>query len=472
MSESETTDADAERFPDEGSLAHVAPRELLGRLVQLDFTGRVLFFVGAMEGEIGVMEGTVVDARALGDFGPPALFRLLGATSGTYQLERTVSTSAPPQAFGPWADLEDDFVRHRTELERLGHAVGGLERVWTLRYQHLSRHLRGLPDRINPLLRRLDGRRTVSQVVTETPLAEPVTIRALHKLLSLGLLVLPDEPLIGEPPTSTIAGSLEGGRVEEIGSDLPVRSQWFDERHQPDAARAEERRRVLEGELAAGDAGSGDDDEDAVVPPADPMRALEGPDTIPEARGEQEGAESASDSESASAGDDVDGTADTVVPVPRPLPEPPDQAAGGAEEGKPPGVEIETWSTQGEEPEPEPEPAPPAVTAAPPSRAEVDQAELDEWLREEETFFEAKLEEMGDNVDEVEHPAATQPVVRDDAAPGPLRVLAAIALIAIGGFLGAIVVRGCPGQTPQGGPPAAQPDGNWSEPAPAGSVDG
>ena len=54
-------------FPEEGSLAHVEPIELVERLGGLSFTGRLVFYVGAVEGEIGFFEGGVVDARALGD---------------------------------------------------------------------------------------------------------------------------------------------------------------------------------------------------------------------------------------------------------------------------------------------------------------------------------------------------------------------------------------------------------------------
>src|SRR5690606_6196071 len=91
-----------------------------------------------------------------------------------------------------WPELQQQYSKHREKLTRAAEAVGGLSQVWSVRPLVLQRHLDDLPDQINPLLRRVDGRRSVAQVITEAPLEEPLTVRALSRLLSLGVLALPE----------------------------------------------------------------------------------------------------------------------------------------------------------------------------------------------------------------------------------------------------------------------------------------
>lgn len=391
------------RLPDEGSLLHVAPAELVGRLVELQYTGRCLFYVGALEGELGFADGDLVDARALGDFGQEALFRMLGAVSGSYRLDRRMSESAPPQAFAPWSELQERYREHREKLARAADAVGGLEQVWSVRPLVLQRHLGDLPDQINPLLRRVDGRRTVAQVITETPLEEPLTVRALARLLSLGVLALPDVVADESGPVrSPLSSSLTPEASEEesepvpvIGSDLPVRRDWFEDEERREAEREAARSAVMSGTLPPDPVD--EPREDDLLPPSDPD------------------------------GEPLDG------PL-RPLPPPPDLVEAAAQEGHPSGVAVTTWSSQGE--------PPPLFEQI---SSDDDREEIDRWLGEERSFFATPPLE----VEPEEPPNKALQIPREPAAWEKL--LAAAAFLVVGALVGYLVGQGC---SPE--PPAAE----------------
>lgn len=393
------------RVPSEGSLLHIAPEELVGRLLEQGFTGRCLFYAGTLEGEVGLVEGSIVDARALGDFGEAALFRMLGAAHGSYRLDRRSSESAPPQSFGPWGELRVRFREHREKLARAAEAVGGLEQVWSVRPTVLQRHLGDLPDQINPLLRRVDGRRTVAQVITETPLEEPLTVRALARLLSLGVLALPDvvadESGPSRSPLSTTltpeAAEEESEPVPVIGSDLPVRRDWFEDEQRPQAEADDELEPAevaesVEPRVAASEPAE-EPREDALLPSSDPDgEPLEDP------------------------------SHDTL----RPLPPPPDLVEAAAQEGPPSGVSVTTWSSQGDPP-----PLFEQITS------DDDREEIDRWLGEERAFFatpplEVEPEEPRDkSLDIPREPALWQ------------KLLAAAAFVLVGALVGYLVGQGC-----------------------------
>lgn len=392
------------RLPDEGSLLHVTPSELVGRLVELRYTGRCVFYVGAVEGEVGLYEGQVVDARALGDFGPPALFRMLGATTGSYRLDRRVTQSAPPQSFGAWPDLLEEHQKHRARLTRAADAVGGLSQVWSLRPVVVRRHLAELPDQINPLLRRIDGRRSVAQVITETPLEEPLVVRALGKLLSLGVLALPDavaeESGPGRSPLSTSLTPAterdESEPVPVIGSDIPVRPQWFDDEHRPQDEREEVRSAVMGGSLEPSEALEPSLD-DAVLPVSDPD------------------------------GDPI--ADDDTLTNPRPLPGPPDIVEASAQDGRPRNVSLTTWSSQGE---------PPPLFVGEAIASDEDRGEVDRWLGAESSFFSTPPTEAEEPLIEKPKPVPPpkEPTTRE-------RLVAAAVLLAGGALVGYLAGQSC-----------------------------
>ncbi len=406
------------RVPDEGSLLHVTPDELLGRLVELGYTGRCLFYVGALEGEVGLYEGQIVDARALGDFGPPALFRMLGAVSGSYRLDRRVTESAPPQSFAPWPDLVQQHRAHRAKLARAAEAVGGLEQVWSVRPLVLKRHLDDLPDQINPLLRRVDGRRTVAQVITEAPLEERLTVRALARLLSLGVLALPDVVADESGPVkSPLSSSLAPEASDEpsepmpvIGSDLPVRRQWFDDARHLEEEREQVRKAVMDGSLpplaAEAQRPEGEPPADELLPPSDPdgEPVMDPP------------GDTARDGSLAGAG-------------PRPLPRAPDVVEAAAQDGQPGGVSLTTWSSQGE---------PPPLFVGEEITSDDHRVEIDRWLGQESSFFSTSPTEM-DDVELVREPPPP-PLPKEPSAR--VKLLAAAALLVVGALVGYLVGQG------------------------------
>jgi hypothetical protein len=202
-------------------------KELAGR----QFTGAVALNLGPLEGTLTFEQGQVTAAR-LGDLsGRPAFFRAMAATAGAFTI-KPARAGKVHSSLGEVGELLDQVAKHDAEIRSLAGDVGGLDRVWSIRFAALKRVLNVLPDEINPLLRLLDGRRTVREVLAATTLDDVLVLRVMHRLLTMGVLVLPDEHLDGQG-ASPVGEALDGGRVAVIGSDLEVSAQWFEEHSQP-----------------------------------------------------------------------------------------------------------------------------------------------------------------------------------------------------------------------------------------------
>lgn len=177
---------------------------------QLLFTGRVDVVLGPWVGALHLTEGQIVDARVGPFSGEAALWRMLLPTSPRI----TVEPGRARATGGAMLGRPDALLLRASErlalLERMADKVGGLERVWAIRFDALQVRLESMPDGIHPVLRLLDGKRDVRQVVAECPVDDVLALRVLGKLLSEGILVLPDAvaPESG-PAIIDVAGGLE-----------------------------------------------------------------------------------------------------------------------------------------------------------------------------------------------------------------------------------------------------------------------
>lgn len=163
---------------------------------------------------IVVRAGDVVDARVDGVRGERALLRALDAEQGRWRIDEDVS--APRGAGIGHISLDAVFAR-RDQLRELAVVVGGLEAIWGVRFRVLQRELPSIPDDVNPLLRLVDGKRTIGRVLLESPFEERLTVRVLHRLLTKGILVRPDEPdsVDDDVGSSPLADMLSRGLVPE-----------------------------------------------------------------------------------------------------------------------------------------------------------------------------------------------------------------------------------------------------------------
>lgn len=169
------------------------------------FSGRIDVATGAggLGGVVHMSEGQVLDARLGTTSGEPALWRMLLADKTRIALEAGKPRATSGAVLGKPDALLDRFDERVLTLARVAEHLGGFERVWALRFDALANVLDDLPDAINPVLRLLDGKRSVRHVVAECGLDDMLALRILGKLLSQGVLVLPDNASLVPSATSS-----------------------------------------------------------------------------------------------------------------------------------------------------------------------------------------------------------------------------------------------------------------------------
>ncbi|MBI1946634.1 MAG: DUF4388 domain-containing protein [Deltaproteobacteria bacterium] len=181
------------------------------------FTGRVDVVLGAWVGALHLTEGQIVDARVGPLSGEAALWRMLLPIAPRITVEPGRARATGGAMLGRPDALLPRAAELLALLERLAEKVGGLARVWAIRFDALQARLETLPDGIHPVLRLLDGKRAVRQVVAECPVDDVLTLRVLAKLLSEGILVLPDA---ATPASGLEVIDVEGGLEEALTAAL------------------------------------------------------------------------------------------------------------------------------------------------------------------------------------------------------------------------------------------------------------
>jgi hypothetical protein len=147
---------------------------------------------GPFVAHIHVHGGRVTGADADALRGERALGCALDASHGTWRVARGVGRMGAP--FAPVDELIASLDARRAHIRALAESVGGLDRVWAVLFRVLRRELPHIPDDVNPLLRLVDGKRTIARILRESPFDEILTLRILHRLLAKGILIVPELP--------------------------------------------------------------------------------------------------------------------------------------------------------------------------------------------------------------------------------------------------------------------------------------
>lgn len=217
-----------------------ALRDLLVEKGRALFSGRIDVQIGALAGVIHFSEGQVVDARIGPLVGEPALWRMLLTDAQRVGAEPGRARTTGGAVLGLPGPLIERFDERAALLERYAEKVGGFDALWALRFDVLGRRLDELPDAINPLLRLLDGRRTVRQVVAESPLEEMLSLRILGRLLASGVLEMPASVVVTRPPEHASFDDEDGGLAQALRhtADEAARDPILLETPKPSSPRA------------------------------------------------------------------------------------------------------------------------------------------------------------------------------------------------------------------------------------------
>src|SRR5208282_3828719 len=133
------------------------------------------------------------------------------------------------------------------EWGRLLEQLPALATVFEIDHQQLLERLNEIPDELNGILRLIDGKRTLTQVVDDSPFEDLSTLSTITKLFFEGLLV----PRVAAPPPEEVHP--EPVEEEMVHAGLPDRDSGL-ERTKPNAPSSGEMAIVPASDAAASSA--------------------------------------------------------------------------------------------------------------------------------------------------------------------------------------------------------------------------
>ncbi len=164
-------------------------------------------------------EGRIVDAEHGSLRGPDAIYRCFVWTEGTFQIE--LGAVAKEETITDSVDvIVSDATRRVKEWQRITEQLPPLTTVFDVDSSALLSRLPEIPDEINGILRLIDGRRTVWQLIDESPFDDLSTLTTLAKLYFEGLLKAKDDAREIHAPTAR-HGTLPPVVVTRIESVIP-----------------------------------------------------------------------------------------------------------------------------------------------------------------------------------------------------------------------------------------------------------
>ncbi len=164
-------------------------------------TGAVHLSAAGRDGHLYFRGGKLVDAECGKLSGALAFDRLLRVSGGTFAVDY-VPCDRPEQIAQPTQALLADSLHRVDEWGRLLEQLPPLSSVLEVDDRQLSEHLAEVPDEVNGLLRLLDGKRTLEQVVDDASLDALAALEFLCKLYFEGFIREAGEPSSELPDAS------------------------------------------------------------------------------------------------------------------------------------------------------------------------------------------------------------------------------------------------------------------------------
>ena len=182
-----------------GSLEDMGVVDLLQTFEVSRKSGIARIHDGRRETRVYFRDGKVVDAE-LGQLrGEEAVYRALIWIAGTFEVEFCPVSNEdiiPTSTQG----LLMEGMRRVDEWGRLLEQLPSLKTIFEVDHEQLVERLNEIPDELNGILRLFDGKRTLIDVVDESPFEDLSTLSTITKLYFEGLLVIgraaPDEDVV------------------------------------------------------------------------------------------------------------------------------------------------------------------------------------------------------------------------------------------------------------------------------------
>lgn len=185
-------------------------------------TGRLLVENRGLRGHVSFREGKVCDAKIRRLTGERAFYRILVWNEGAFSMD-----------FGPHDDADVielstqgllmEGMRRVDEWGRLLEQLPPLEHRFEVDSGELVERLSEVPDEVNALLRLIDGRRTLLEVLDETDFGDLEALEIASKLYFEGLIV---DVTDRDPPTEPVEAA---ARVEPWPLESAVSFGFLDD---------------------------------------------------------------------------------------------------------------------------------------------------------------------------------------------------------------------------------------------------
>ncbi|HVP61732.1 MAG TPA: response regulator [Myxococcaceae bacterium] len=218
------TDA-AEPQEIEGALGQLSLPDLLQTLALGRRTGRVTLRRGAERGEVDLVEGRPVDARAGAVQGEKALFRMLGWTEGTFSFQPGPAATEARIARGT-DEVLLEAARQTDECRRLLDALPASATRWV---QTAGAALRAVPPLAREVLAQLETPRSAPELLDAVEAPDLAVLQSLLLLHGEGLVVPVDvdappapEPLLSAAEAHAVRGRAQRGRGASRGQVVKV----------------------------------------------------------------------------------------------------------------------------------------------------------------------------------------------------------------------------------------------------------
>jgi DNA-binding response OmpR family regulator len=190
-----------------GSLEDMGVVDLLQTIEVSRKSGVARINQGKRHATVYFRDGKLVDAEIGKLRGEEAIYRALLWTTGDFEVEFK-HVDNPDVIPTSTQGLLMEGMRRVDEWGRLSEQLPSLDVVFDVEHETLVERLTEIPDELNAILRLLDGRRTLIEIIDESPFDDLSTLSVISKLYFEGLLV-PIEAVPVETSEDQVVPSLD-----------------------------------------------------------------------------------------------------------------------------------------------------------------------------------------------------------------------------------------------------------------------
>lgn len=176
---------------------------------------------GSRVGTVWFKEGKVLDAEVASLRGEEAVYRLLVWSEADFEVDFT-PVVREDIVESTTSSLVMEGLRRADDWGRLIEQLPPLDSVFEVAHDKLIDRLSEIPDELNGILRLFDGKRSLSDIVDESPFEDLSTLSTLSKLYFEGLLAPKGTSEVSEPPPPVVVEQRPSSRPREEAIEAPA----------------------------------------------------------------------------------------------------------------------------------------------------------------------------------------------------------------------------------------------------------